>query len=116
MVRNGIEVYTVLVQGKHHIDRVVKDIHEISEVVDIKPIALREALLNKHTIGIETPRLTKRGKEILWTALKEGFFENPKRIRIEYIARIHSVSKAYASIIIKKAIKKALKQLIKTGF
>lgn len=116
MVRDGVEVYTVLAQDKRHIDGAAKDIQDIAEIIDIRPIALRNALPHIPTIRIEIPRLTKREKEILWTALREGFFDHPKRIRIEDIARIHGVSKAYVSVTMRKAIGKALKWLVEAGF
>jgi predicted DNA binding protein len=116
MVRNGVEIYTVLAQDKHHIGYAAKEIQSISEIIDIRQIALGEALLYTPTEKINVPKLTKREKEILGTALREGFFEHPKRIKIENIARIHGVSKAYVSVTIRKAVRKALEWLVETGF
>jgi len=116
MVRNGVEIYTVLAQDKHHIDSAAKEMQSISEIIDIRPIALREVLLYAPTEKIKVPKLAKREKEILGTALREGFFEHPKRIKIENIARIHGVSKAYISVTIRKAVRKALEWLVETDF
>jgi len=64
-------------------------------------------LLYAPTEKIKVPKLAKREKEILGTALREGFFEHPKRIKIENIARIHGVSKAYISVTIRKGCEKS---------
>ena len=50
--------------------------------------------------------------EILRLALDLGFFENPKRIKLEDLAKILGMSKATASDLLRRALKKAVKKYI----
>lgn len=49
--------------------------------------------------------------EILGLALDYGYFENPKRIKLEELAKMLDISKATASDLLRRTLKKSLKSL-----
>ncbi|WP_456328550.1 helix-turn-helix domain-containing protein [Archaeoglobus sp.] len=45
-------------------------------------------------------------------AFNHGYFENPKKIKLEEIAEIIGVSKATASDLLRRAVKKVIKKYV----
>ncbi len=92
---------------------VAKDLESFSELISIRPVTIEKAMSNSVVLSKpKYPRLTKREKEILGSAIREGFFEYPKRVRVDDITRIHGVSKAYVSITIRRAIRKIIESMM----
>lgn len=112
-VNDGNEIYIVLVRNRQELRDTAKDLESFSELISIRPRTIEEALSHKEVLSKpKYLRLTKREMEILGSAIRGGFFEYPKRIGLKDIARIHGVSKAYASITIRRAIRKILELMV----
>jgi len=114
-VNNGNEMYIILIWDKQELRNAAKakDLESFSELISIRPVTIEKAMLNSVVLSKpKYPRLTKREKEILGSAIREGFFEYPKRVRVDDIARIHGVSKAYVSITIRRAIRKIIESMM----
>lgn len=52
--------------------------------------------------------------EILRLALEKGFFENPKRVRLEDLAKELEISTASASDLLRRALKKVVKNYLES--
>jgi predicted DNA binding protein len=112
-VNNGNEIYIILIRDKQELRNAAKDLESFSELISIRPVTIEKAMSNSVVLSKpKYPRLTKREKEILGSAIREGFFEYPKRVRVDDIARIHGVSKAYVSITIRRAIRKIIESMM----
>ncbi|MEM4566671.1 MAG: helix-turn-helix domain-containing protein [Archaeoglobaceae archaeon] len=57
--------------------------------------------------------MTFREEEILRTALEKGFFDYPKRIKLEELAKIFNISPSTLSEILRRAQKKVLERYFK---
>jgi len=60
----------------------------------------------------ENDDLSYRELEALMIAFNHGYFENPKKIKLEEIAEIIGVSKATASDLLRRAVKKVIKKYV----
>ena len=63
----------------------------------------------------EDNEISQREREILLLALKFGYFETPKRIKLEEIAKSLGISKSTASELLRRALKKVIKKFVLEG-
>jgi len=75
-------------------------------------IDLDYELIWKSSFFDEDDGLSYKELEILRLALDYGYFENPKRIKLEDIAKMLNISKATASDLLRRALKKVVKKYV----
>jgi len=73
---------------------------------------LNYELIWKSSFFEESDDLSYKELEVLRLALDYGYFENPKRIKLEDIAEMLDISKATASDLLRRALKKIVKKFI----
>lgn len=81
-------------------------------VASLDNLNLNYELVWKSTFLENNEEFSFRELEILKLALEHGYFENPKRVKLRELAKMLDVSEATASNLIRKALKKAVEQVI----
>jgi predicted DNA binding protein len=81
-------------------------------MLNLSKIDLECELIWKSSFFEEDDGLSYKELEILRLALNYGYFENPKGVRLEDIAKMLNISKATASDLLRRALKKVVKKFI----
>jgi predicted DNA binding protein len=109
---DGIEKWRLLFLVKDNINLFLNVLKQYGNIKDYSMVGLNNAdeLSRIFSLKIDLP-LTKVEKKILITALQRGYFEYPKRIDMDELAKELNLSKATIDEYIRSAIRKILSRL-----
>jgi len=110
---SGAIVVSAIVRRDYIIWTLACTIEEFKRLISVLDKAnLNYELIWKSSFFDEDDGLSYKEFEILRIALDLGYFENPKKIKLEDIAKNLDISKAAASDLLRRALKKVVKKFI----
>ncbi len=113
ILSSGAIVVSAIVRRDYIIWTLACTIEEFKRLISVLDKAnLNYELIWKSSFFDEDDGLSYKEFEILRIALDLGYFENPKKIKLEDIAKNLDISKAAASDLLRRALKKVVKKFI----
>jgi predicted DNA binding protein len=103
LITDGKVSWTLLCQHDS-----LKKILDFLDEVNVKHELVYKAKLT----NTRSNDLTAKEYEILRLALERGFFDYPKKIRLEELAKLLGISKSTTSELLRRAIKKVIEEYI----
>lgn len=102
--RDGVEIYTVLALSRTRLDALLERLREIGDVqlervADVSPDALKVSV----SLADLTSGLTQRQLDILRRAIDQGYYNSPRRVQLEALARSFGISRSTLDEHLRKA-------------
>lgn len=111
LIRNGFTYWTLASWDKKHLTDLYNRIKKIGPDVKIETLSVSKGSLNLFLPAVLS-RMTSRQKEALETALEEGYYDYPREMSMEEIAKKHRIARTTFQSHLRKAEKKVISALM----
>ncbi|MEM0332498.1 MAG: helix-turn-helix domain-containing protein [Archaeoglobaceae archaeon] len=121
LIKNGHEIWHVAFEDREKINSAITELSKENEIIRIEEVDLSTVELQKllrlapilSSLILTLENLNSREKEILYVSIENGFFDDPKKIRIQELAKKLDLSKGIISRKLREIEKKIFQEICK---